>query len=55
MKVIYMEQTLMAIAQLTQETPEIINGIINSGIIKQTESGIKYLVIEESKTKKDGK
>lgn len=51
---IYMEQTLMLIAQLTQENPKVIENIINSGVLKQTESGIRYLLIE-SKTENNEK
>jgi hypothetical protein len=54
MKEIYMEQTLMLIAQLTRDKPEVIQGIINSGTLKQTESGIRYLLIE-SKTENNEK
>jgi hypothetical protein len=54
MKEIYMEQTLMLIAQLTQDKPKVIQEIIGSGVLRQTESGIKYLLIE-AKTKNDGK
>ncbi len=49
MKQIYMEQTLMLIAHLTQDKPETIQKLMTSGILKQTESGIRYLLIE-SKT-----
>ena len=44
MKVIYMEQTINMIAQID---PERFNSLIQSGTVKQTESGINYLVIEE--------
>jgi len=44
MKVIYMEQTINMIAQID---PERVNSLIQSGTVKQTESGINYLVIEE--------
>jgi hypothetical protein len=39
-----MEQTINMIAQLD---PEMVNGLIQSGTVKQTESGINYLVIEQ--------
>jgi len=54
MKEIYMEQTLVLIAQSTQDKPEIIQEIISSGALKQTESGIRYLLIE-SKTENNEK
>jgi hypothetical protein len=44
MKVIYMEQTINMIAQID---PEGVNRIIQAGTVKQTESGINYLVIEQ--------
>jgi hypothetical protein len=44
MKVVYMEQTINWLAQID---PERVNNLIQSGIVKQTESGINYLVIEE--------
>ena len=44
MKVVYMEQTINWLAQVD---PERVNRLIQSGTVKQTESGINYLVIEE--------
>lgn len=41
-----MEQTLMLIAHLTQDKPETIKQLMSSGILKQTESEIRYLLIE---------
>ena len=43
MKVVYMEQTINWLAQID---PNEANNLIQSGIVKQTESGINYLVIE---------
>ncbi len=44
MKVVYMEQTINMLAQID---PKLVNNLIQSGKVKQTESGINYLVIEE--------
>jgi len=44
MKVVYMEQTINWLAQID---PKLVNNLIQSGKVKQTESGINYLVIEE--------
>jgi hypothetical protein len=44
MKIVYMEQTINWIAHVD---PEKVNALIQSGKVKQTESGINYLVIEE--------
>ena len=44
MKVVYMEPTINWLAQVD---PERVNRLIQSGKVKQTESGINYLVIEE--------
>jgi hypothetical protein len=44
MKIVYMEQTINKLAQVD---PERVNSLIQSGKVKQTESGINYLVIEE--------
>ena len=41
-----MEQTLMLIAHLTQDKLETIKQLMSSGILKQTESEIRYLLIE---------
>ena len=49
-----MEQTLMLIAHLTQDKPETIQNLMGSGILKQTESEIRYLLIE-SKTEDNDK
>lgn len=56
MKQIYMEQTLLAMAHLNahleQDDPNSITSLISSGTLKQTESGIRYLLIE-SKTEEN--
>jgi hypothetical protein len=44
MKVVYMEPTINWLAQID---PKLVNSLIQSGKVKQTESGINYLVIEE--------
>jgi hypothetical protein len=44
MKIVYMEQTINKLAQID---PKLVNNLIQSGKVKQTESGINYLVIEE--------
>jgi hypothetical protein len=44
MKVVYMEPTINWLAQID---PERVNGLIQSSTVKQTESGINYLVIEQ--------
>jgi hypothetical protein len=44
MKIVYMEQTINWLAHVD---PEKVNALIQSGKVKQTESGINYLVIEE--------
>lgn len=49
-----MEQTLVMLAHQNQDKPEVLMELLNSGILKETESGIKYLVIE-SKTENNGK
>lgn len=49
-----MEQTLLMLAQLTQNKPEIIQNLMSSGTLKQSENGIRYLVIE-SKTEDNDK
>jgi hypothetical protein len=56
MKEIYMEQTLLLMAQQQGMTngPGIVEALFKIGTIKQTESGIKYLVIE-SKSEENGK
>jgi len=43
-KIIYMEQTLAVIAQ---QDPKKFEEIIKSGKICQTESGIRYVLIQE--------
>ena len=43
--IIYMEQTLALIH--SQQGPEVVNAIVQSGVICQTESGIRYLLIPE--------
>jgi hypothetical protein len=42
--IIYMEQTL---ALIHTQSPEAIEAIVQSGVIKQTEGGIRYLLIPE--------
>jgi hypothetical protein len=59
MKQIYMEQTLMAMAQKSEENPTAHKqhlDIINSkdATLKVTESGIRYVLIE-SKSEENGK
>ena len=54
MKQIYMEQTLLMLAHQNQNNPEVMIELLNSGVLKETKSGIKYLVIE-SKTENNGK
>ena len=51
-----MEQTLLLMAQQQGMTngPGIVEALFKIGTIKQTESGIKYLVIE-SKSEENGK
>ena len=44
MKVIYMEQTLALIAHLDIEMA---NKLVSQGEVKQTESGVRYLLIKE--------
>ena len=44
--IIYMEQTLALIH--SQQGPEVVNAIVQSGVICQTESGIRYLLIPEN-------
>jgi len=41
---IYMEQTL---ALIHSQSPEAVEAIVQSGEIRQTESGIRYLIIPE--------
>jgi hypothetical protein len=42
--IIYMEQTL---ALIHTQSPEAVEAIVQSGVIKQTEGGITYLLIPE--------
>jgi hypothetical protein len=43
--IIYMEQTLALIH--STKGPKAVHKIVQSGVIKQTESGIRYLLITE--------
>lgn len=43
-KIIYMEQTL---ALIHSQDPKAVEEIVQSGVICQTESGIRYLLIPE--------
>lgn len=49
MKTIYMEQTIMLLAQ---QNPKLTNELIGTGIIKE-HNGMKYLVIEEKTEKSE--
>jgi hypothetical protein len=51
--IIYMEQTLALIH--STKGPKAVHKIVQSGVIKQTESGIRYLLItEEDDTEQEG-
>ena len=54
MKQIYMEQTLLLIAHLNQNDPSVVTDLLSAGTLKETESGIRYLLIE-TKTEDNGK
>jgi len=47
MKVVYMEQTLAMIAYFNKEEAD---SLVKAGQVKQTESGIRYLLIEENES-----
>ena len=49
MKIIYMGQTINMLAQikLNEGDKESIKALVDSGEVKELESGLKYLVIEE--------
>lgn len=45
MKTIYTENTLNLMSQLNGV--EEVNSLVKTGVVKETEEGVKYLVIEE--------
>ena len=46
MKVIYIEETLQLLANSNRDNPEYIKNLLATGQIKETEGGIKYLIIQ---------
>jgi|TARA_B110000046_G_C12674657_1_gene265993 hypothetical protein len=49
MKIIYMEPTINMIGQkaINDNTPNVVPDLVKQGIVKELESGLKYLVIED--------
>ena len=49
MKTIYMEPTINMIGQkaINDNTPNVVPDLVKQGIVKELESGLKYLVIED--------
>lgn len=45
MKIIYTETTLSLLSQI--EGIETVNNLVKTGVVKETEDKVKYLVIEE--------
>lgn len=45
MKTIYTESTLNLLSQI--EGIDIVNNLVKTGVVKETEDKVKYLVIEE--------
>ena len=45
MKIIYLENTLNLLAQLNGI--EEVNNLVKTGVVRELENGVKYLVVEE--------